>query len=496
MSVEHMNPSTTKTEAGEKAIFVEEPACSSGNGLPSKRGSDSAWKLPAAVQKLIPWVHKGGLTIVDQGFISGSNFMVSILLARWLSPDEYGAYAIAFGIYMLLSLVYQSLMLEPMGVFGGSIFRGNLRGYLRSLVWVHVALSVTSCAALVIAWAVAHRIGSGGAVTGALAGIAFALPGLMLFSLARRSFYMELSPAPAAAGAFIYSALVLAGLYVVYQHALLSPFSAFLLIGVGALVTGIVLMFRLRSVLGGSGPAPALRETWSRHWRYGGWAFASCIAAWLPSYVYYPILSSFKGMAQSGQLKALMNLTTPFEQTKGALFMLLLPYAARVAERHGKSGTRILGGRLTLLSAGGAIFYWAIIIPLHKPVFQLLYSGRYMEVAHLLPLLALGQVFWSAAYGPSIALRAMESPASVFLAFASATVASLLIGVPATWAYGLKGAIWGSNLADILSLVAVVLVLRHKLATRGSADRSSRTSWLGAKEEVPETLTLGISEEI
>jgi O-antigen/teichoic acid export membrane protein len=318
----------------------------------------------------------------------------------------------------------------------------------------------------------------------------------MLFSLARRSFYVELSPAPAAAGAFIYSTLVLGGLYFVYKHALLSPFSAFLLIGVGALVTGIVLMLRLRSGLSGAGPAPALRETWSRHWRYGGWAFASCIAAWFPSYVYYPLLSSFKGMAQSGQLKALMNLTMPFEQMKGALFMLFLPYAARVAEHRGTSGTRVLGGRLTLVSVTGAIIYWAIIIPLHKPVFHLLYSDRYSEVAYLLPLLALGQIFWSATYGPSTALRAMESPASVFVAFASATAASLVVGVPATWAFGLKGAIWGSNLADILSLVAVLFVLRRKLATRTSVELSPRTSWLGATDEVPATMTLETSEKV
>ena len=491
-----MNPSTTKPEADEKAILTEPHAGSSGNGLPSKRRRGFAWKLPSSMHNLIPWIHKGGLAIVDQGLISGSNFMVSILLARWLLPDQYGAYAVAFGIYMLLALVYQSLVLEPMGVFGSSTYRSNLRGYLRSLSWIHVALSVTSCVALVISWAVAHRLGAGGAVTGALAGIAFALPGLMLFSLARRSFYVELSPAPAAGGALIYLTVVLVGLYVVYQHGLLSPFSAFLLIGAGALVTGIVLMFRLRSGLSGSGPAPALGEVWGRHWRYGGWAFASCIAAWFPSYVYYPLLSSFRGMAQSGQLKALMNLTMPFEQTKGALFMLFLPYAARVAKKHGKSGTRVLGGRLTLLSAGGAILYWSIIIPLHKPVFQLLYSGRYMEVVNLLPLLALGQIFWSAAYGPSVALRAMESPASVFVAFASATAASLVVGVPATWFFGLKGAIWGSNVADILSLVAIVLVLRHKLATTKAPAEPPSTGWLRAPDEVTAAMALEISEEI
>jgi O-antigen/teichoic acid export membrane protein len=490
MSVEDMSTSPTKLEASEKAIFMEQQGSSSGNGLPPKRGG-----FRSSTHKLVSWGSKGGLAILDQGLISGSNFMVSILLARWLMPDQYGAYAVAFGIYVMLSLVYQSLVLEPMGVFGGSVFRSNLRGYLRSLVWIHVALSVTICSALVISWAVAHRLGAGGAVTGALAGVAFASPCLLLFALARRTFYVELSPAPAATGALIYSTLVLAGLYVVYQHALLSPFSAFLLIGVGALVTGIVLMFGLRSGLSGSGPVPALREAWRRHWRYGRWALASCIAGWLPSYIYFPLLSSFKGMAQSGQLKALMNLTMPFEQTKGALLMLFLPYAARVMEQHGKPGARVLGVRLTLLSVAGAVIYWAVLIPLHKPVFHILYSGRYMEVAYLLPALALGQIFWSATFGPSIALRAMESPASVFVALAFATFASLLIGVPATWAFGLKGAIWGSNAADILSLMALMFVLRRKLATQSSADAASPTGWVGGTDKVSGTMTMEIPEE-
>ena len=491
-----MNLSTAKPEVGGKAIFAEEQTSSSGNGLPPTPSGGVSGRFLSLMPRLIHWGRKGGLAILDQGLISGSNFIVSILLARWLMPDQYGAYAVAFGIYIMLSLVYQSLVLEPMGVFGGSIFRSNLRGYLRSLVGIHVALSITICSALVIAWAVAHWLGAGTAVTGALAGIAFASPCLMLFALARRSFYVELSPAPAAAGAFIYSTLVLAGLYVVYQRALLSPLTAFLLIGGGALVTGVVLMFGLRSGLSGSGPAPALREAWLRHWGYGRWALAGCIAGWLPSYIYFPLLSSFSGMAPSGQLKALMNLTMPFEQMKGALLMLFLPYAARVMSQQGKAGARILGQRLTFLSAAGAIAYWAILIPLHKSVFHLLYSGRYMDVAYLLPALALGQIFWSATFGPAIALRAMESPASVFAALGIATLASLVIGIPATWAFGLKGAIWGSNAADVFSFVALWVVLQRKLAAHGPADLPAQSKWFGAKGGVRRTIPVEVSEEV
>src|SRR5580692_6677487 len=45
------------------------------------------------VKKGIPWIAKGGLAIADYGLISGSNFLLGVLLARWLSPEHYGAYA-------------------------------------------------------------------------------------------------------------------------------------------------------------------------------------------------------------------------------------------------------------------------------------------------------------------------------------------------------------------------------------------------------------------
>src|SRR5579863_8501001 len=156
-----MNTSTTRTEASAKTVLMEQQRSSSGNGLPPKRPGSSAVDTRSSMQKLVSWGSKGGLAVLDQALISGSNFVVSILLARWLMPDQYGAYAVAFGIYIMLSLVYQSLVLEPMGVFGGSTYRHNIRGYLRSLVWIHVALSVAICSALILSWAVAHPVGAG-----------------------------------------------------------------------------------------------------------------------------------------------------------------------------------------------------------------------------------------------------------------------------------------------------------------------------------------------
>src|SRR5579872_2840865 len=88
------------------------------------------------------WATKGGLAILDQGLISGSNFLIGILLARWLVPAEYGAFSLAFSVFLLLSYVYQSLLSEPQAVFSGSSYRQCLRGYLKALLSIQLVVTI------------------------------------------------------------------------------------------------------------------------------------------------------------------------------------------------------------------------------------------------------------------------------------------------------------------------------------------------------------------
>ena len=43
------------------------------------------------------WLKKGGFAAVDQGLFSAANFLVNILLARWLEPVQYGAFVTVMG---------------------------------------------------------------------------------------------------------------------------------------------------------------------------------------------------------------------------------------------------------------------------------------------------------------------------------------------------------------------------------------------------------------
>jgi len=416
------------------------------------------------LRKAARWAGKGGLAILDQALISGSNFLVSIWLGSWLTTERYGAFALALSISLLLTFLYQALLLEPMAVFSGGAYRKSLRGYLGALLWIHLWLTGFGLIVLGTATVVAFERGAGDGLPGALLGVTLASPCILLFSLARRAYYMKLAPARAAMGALIYCIVVTGGLWIVYHRGLLSPFAAFALMAVGALFTSAYLLFHVRTTLVDEIPGPHLGQTWSRHWDYGRWALATAAATWIPYYMYYPLLSWwFKDLTQAGQLRALMNLALPLEQSFTALACLFLPYAARLHGEEGSAGARKLTRWITLLYVGGAALYWLIVIPFKGPVFHLLYHGKYLEVSYLLPYVAAETILWSAAFGPTIVLRGMESPKSVFYARCAASALSLAVGVPLTLIYGLWGCVLGIVFSNAAALLFAWYLLRKKV---------------------------------
>jgi len=414
-------------------------------------------------KKLTRWATKGGLAILDQGLISGSNFLVGILLARWLVPAQYGAFSLAFSVFLLLSYVYHSLLSEPQGVFSGSAYSKCLRGYLKALLSIQLMLTIFGIGLLGGAAAIVYEMGKADGLPGALAGVAIASPCILFFWLLRRAYYMNLAPARAAIGAFIYCVLVTGGLFVAYKRALISPFSAYLLMAIGALGTGLFLLSQVNKALPPDSEAgPTAAQAWRKHWEYGRWALAVSVVTWIPYYMYYPLVSYFGGMAQAGQLRALMNLSLPMEQSYTALSILFLPYSARICREKGIQSSGPLVRRITALFIFGALAYWAVLIPLKGLVFHVLYGGKYLEVTPLIPYVALGTTLWSAAFGPAILLRAIESPDSIFYARIVASVLSLVVGVPATRSFGLWGVVISIIIANLAAFFISMYILQRK----------------------------------
>lgn len=339
------------------------------------------------------WINNSALAVLDQGLISGSNFLISILLARWLPPEQYGAYAFAYAVFLLLSLLHQALVLEPQRVFGSSDYQHCPREYLGVLLWIHAGVTLVIFVFLGLSTWVALELTTAGSLPGALASMTFAAPCILLLWLTRGAFYVRLSPQFAVKGATIYCIVVLMSLSALYKLKLLSPFSAFLLMGLGAVASSAVLLIRLRPVLGSRMDVASWRKVTKQHWEYGRWALGSSALSWVSGDIYFVLLSSFSGMAAAGQLKVLTNFAMPPAQTFAALSTLFLPYASRLYQGSGLAALKSLTSKIAGAFGVAAIAYWVLIVVLGKAILFWLYGGRYPGLASLIPWFAAASLF-------------------------------------------------------------------------------------------------------
>ncbi|HET9177636.1 MAG TPA: hypothetical protein VFQ24_04680 [Terriglobia bacterium] len=407
------------------------------------------------------WSPKGAMALLDQGLISGANFIVGILLARNLAPHEYGAYALAFQVFLFLSVGYSAMVLEPLSVFGSSVYRDSNREYLGVLLWVHAVIASAIVLGLgACAW-VLSMVSPRSHLTAALIGVAIASPCMLLFSLARRGFYVKLSPRQAVLGAVGYFAVVIGGLSLVFYRGRLSPLAAFLLIAAGAGAMAPMMLGRLGFALKPQQGLLKLSEVVRRHWGYGRWALGSALAVWFSSAVYLPILGTSHGLAEAGTLQALSNFSSPIAQAFVAMSMLTLPYAAGVHHANSSTGAHHLAAKLAMMYAGGTVLYWLIMVTFRWQIVEHLYAGKYLGIVGLVPWLAVSSVLRISATSQAIILRAMHAPSLVFTAYSAASVVDVVAGIPLTWTFGLWGAILGMISSSAVALI-VTFALLHR----------------------------------
>ena len=141
-------------------------------------------------------------SVADQGLFAVSNFVLNLILARWLSAADYGAFSLAFTLFLLLGTVHTALVVEPLLVFGAGRYNANVGAYLRSVLnlhWVLAALLSLVLGALVFLWP-SLRVQLGGTTLALM----FTAPLILFQWLARRACYIDLQPALAARAGGVY----------------------------------------------------------------------------------------------------------------------------------------------------------------------------------------------------------------------------------------------------------------------------------------------------
>jgi O-antigen/teichoic acid export membrane protein/SAM-dependent methyltransferase len=390
-------------------------------------GRDRTW--------LRAWLGRGVWAVADQACFAGANFGANVCLARWLEPREYGAFAVGFAGFLLLSIFHTTLVVEPMLVFGGSRHRLDFAAYLRVLVRL-TALLGAGCGVLAVAIAfLGPRFGAG-EVTAVVATLGLGLPGILVFWLARRACYVVGAPGLAVSGAAAYGAALFVGLVGLRACDALSAVAGAAVMAVGSVAAAGWLLGRLRvashEAAGPAALAPGDRLAWGprdvvrEHWAFGRWGASSALVRWLGVNVYVLLLPFSAGLEAAGAFSALVSLTMPFVNVETAVAALLIPALARV-RGDGRFDAAVRSALAVLVA--GALLFWLALGLLHGPLVHWVFAGRYDGYGHALWMLGLVPVAFAVTTVVGAALRAREEPRELFVAHATAMAIALAVGL-------------------------------------------------------------------
>src|SRR4030067_1337494 len=112
-----------------------------------------------------------GIALLDQGFFSGFNFIAVVLLARWMTPEGFGAYSYVFSIFLLLAGFHSVLIVEPLNIYGPSRYKNCLTEYLKLIQKVHWILSAILTVAMVLFGVIVWMRGPGSPLASAFVGL-------------------------------------------------------------------------------------------------------------------------------------------------------------------------------------------------------------------------------------------------------------------------------------------------------------------------------------
>lgn len=410
--------------------------------------------------RALSFISRGIWAIMDQGLFALSNFLLLIMLARWLGPGEYGLFAVQFAILILLSTGHTAIITEPLMIFGSGRYREHLSTYISAVKYLHWQLTISIAVPMAVMGIIGRLVYGyeGGA---SLAVMAFAMPFILWQWMLRRACYVATGPRTAALSGAIYLGSMLAGALALQAAGWFSAVMGLLLMTASSIAAAGVILKNLRS-LNDSVPGTQRFATTGllrEHWAYGRWSGAAMALGWASSEGFYPLLAMFHGFDATGTFRAAMNIIAPALHGFLALALAALP-ALTTAHRNGtlERTARLLYGSFSLL----AISFAGVLLFAAEPLVDILYDKKYEGIVPVLRVLALVPIAIAITRVAGAALHAMEYPRGIFEAYIASAALTLSIGVAITWLWGAPGAAWATL---VISLVVTQLLV-VKVANR------------------------------
>ena len=267
---------------------------------------------------------RAGWGLADQALSSLTNFGLSLVIARAVSPTHFGAFSLAFATYLLAMGVVRGVVAQPLIIRYATAPEASWRAAARQATGAAVVLAVGAAAV-----AAAVGVVASGPLGQAYLALALTFPGLLLQDSWRFAFLAQGKPRAAFTNDLVWAVVlfpILIGMTVAGDA---SVFSATLAWGGSATVAALVGVFQSRAV-----PRPGQALQWWRDQRDVAPAYLGEFAATAGATQAGMFgISAVSNLVVVGALRAAEVLMGPLKTVGQGLRMVLQPEAVRELAR-------------------------------------------------------------------------------------------------------------------------------------------------------------------
>ncbi|PRY16025.1 O-antigen/teichoic acid export membrane protein [Kineococcus rhizosphaerae] len=396
---------------------------------------------------LLAKLRSGGMTrslwnIGDQLISSGNNFLVQIVIAKSVSDDDFGTFAIVFSIFSVAIGFFRALSTTPLGM---RFADADDREFGR-VTSASVGLTFTGSVLLGLVLVAAGLLYPFPTVLGhSLIALGVILPGLLLQDAWRQVLFARLRPAAACLLDGTWGVLQLVAVLLLFAQGVSSVSAYVVAWGGAALAASFVGFASMRTR-----PRPAAALTWLRE--------QSSLTRYLvPEYVLLQsgaqiailVVAAVAGTAAAGSLRGANMLTVPATILSTGLMSFAVPELARRRARTSLRQWTVAAWVISGLVATTGVVWGSLFLMLPDSVGLYVLGDSWAGTREVLVPIIVGQAGSALSVGPAAVLYASEGAkvtirlhtVYAILLIGLSTLGAVLWGAVGT-AWGMAGAFW------------------------------------------------------
>ncbi|MDZ3837733.1 MAG: lipopolysaccharide biosynthesis protein [Rhodospirillales bacterium] len=393
---------------------------------------------------------RGMASIADQGATAAISFLASVFIGRKLGAEPLGIYAITNVFVTLIRSLQNSIVLEPMSVYGPRRTKAEHESYFSFLLGLENAwiggLMLLMMALSALVWA-AGRIETD-VLYAFWAGAVFAFLSCFQYFL-RRQFYIEFRQYLAMVQSLSFLLLVAAGFAVMSRSDGWTLVDVYVLLCVCSIVVCVVQGGRFWHRLTRVGRAD-IRRYAREHWSYGKWVLLTVPIGLVTYQGYFFFVGSLVSAEAAGHLKAAETLIAPFSQVAMGLSLMIIPMVSRNVDQMPLAEQRAQALRLSIPLFGLATVYAAAVYFGGEYALRALFGERIEDAVDIVKIMAFVPLFLAAPMPASVFLSALQRANMRFYSQSMAATCAMLVGVPLVILYDIRGAALGLLLTQMV----------------------------------------------